>query len=149
MPPPPPPPGFTAPGKSSARWPLLGGTAVLAAGLSAYILANDPNTSAAYPPCIVKRLTGFDCPGCGGMRCVHSLLQGDLVGAASHNLLAVVLLPIVGYLLIRQVALLWGKELPPLPSFRYTGWLLVGVATVFTVVRNIPGTPLSWLGSTA
>lgn len=135
--------------RSAARWPILGGTAGLAAGIGAYLLANDPNTSAAYPPCVVKHLTGLDCPGCGGMRCVHALLTGDLAGAASHNALALALLPLVAYVVVRQLVALFGRELPPLPSFRYTGWVLAVAALVFTVARNIPGTPLAWLDAAA
>jgi hypothetical protein len=131
------------------RWAVLGGTVAIGAGLGAYILANNPNVSSGYPPCVFKSVTGLDCPGCGGMRCVHSLLQGDIVGAASHNLLAFVLLPVLAYLLVRQLLLMFGRELPPLPSVRYLGWSLAIVALVFTVARNIPGTPLTWLDATA
>ncbi len=63
-------------------------------GACAYIATVDPNHSSAYPQCPTKLLTGLDCPLCGATRAVHSLLQGDLVGAMDHNLLFVLLLPV-------------------------------------------------------
>ena len=35
--------------------------------------------------CIIKRLTGIDCPGCGMTRAVLSLLRGDVQGAFSYH----------------------------------------------------------------
>jgi hypothetical protein len=35
--------------------------------------------------CMMKRLTGLACPGCGLTRCFISLAHGDLASAWSHN----------------------------------------------------------------
>lgn len=32
-------------------------------------------------PCLNKKLTGLDCPGCGMQRSIHLLAQGDFMGA--------------------------------------------------------------------
>ncbi|MBR5918892.1 MAG: DUF2752 domain-containing protein, partial [Prevotella sp.] len=37
------------------------------------------------PKCPVKLLTGLDCPGCGGQRAAHAMLQGDVAGAIRYN----------------------------------------------------------------
>jgi hypothetical protein len=70
----------------------VGGAALLGA---AYLGVVDPNEPGHYPLCPTQALLGVDCPGCGGLRCVHALTRGDLVGALDHNALAVlVLLPL-------------------------------------------------------
>ena len=44
---------------------------------------------------------GVYCPGCGGLRAVNDLTNGDLGAAASSNLLLVVLLPVAVLWLLR------------------------------------------------
>lgn len=53
----------------------------------------DPALSPYAPKCIVRLLTGYDCPGCGSQRAIHALLHADLAGALRSNLLLVVTLP--------------------------------------------------------
>jgi hypothetical protein len=125
---------------------VLGGLA--AAG--AYTVLVDPNASSAFPQCLLKDATGLDCPGCGGLRCVHSLLTGDIAGAADHNLLAVLLLPLAAYALARwALQTTTGRELPGIPLRPWMTWVALVVLIAFGVVRNISGTPLTWLDSTA
>lgn len=38
-----------------------------------------------YPRCPVKWLTGLDCPGCGGARAMHALLNGHPAEAWAYN----------------------------------------------------------------
>lgn len=35
--------------------------------------------------CIIKRIIGVDCPGCGMTRAALSLLQGDIAGAFAYH----------------------------------------------------------------
>jgi hypothetical protein len=35
-------------------------------------------------PCLVKRFSGFDCPGCGIQRAIWDLISGDIEGAWHH-----------------------------------------------------------------
>src|SRR5215469_5193653 len=57
----------------------------------------DPATSGFFPPCPFHYLTGLYCPGCGSLRAIHQLLQGNLQVAWAMNPLTVLLLPFVGY----------------------------------------------------
>lgn len=125
-------------------WPVTG--AVAAIGGAAYVRLVDPNLSVGYPPCPLKVLTGLDCPGCGGLRCVHSLMEGNVGTALDQNLLAVILLPLaavwIGLLLIRK----WRSDSgPPARSERFltvqriATIALIAVIAIFTIVRNIPG----------
>ena len=111
-------------------WPVIGAT--LTVGAAFYIRAVDPNNG-GYPFCPLKAVTGIDCPACGGLRCVHALMNGDIGTALDQNLLRPVRVgPDVdadGAAAVKANALraLW------------VGFIVVTV--VFTVARNVPGVP--------
>ena len=131
---------------------------------TAYIGVVDPNSPGHYPVCPLKALTGLDCPGCGGMRAVHSLVHGDLLGALDHNLLAVVMfLPAIAFGWFFWMRREWSE---PTVSSASTGatpevavdaerrrklWLAAFIViAIFTVIRNIHAVPaFDWLGSSA
>ncbi len=115
--------------------------------LVGYLWALDPAKDGVWPPCPSRVLLGIDCPGCGGLRGTHDLLHGDVVGALDHN----ILLPFLLLMLAVPVAL-WMLPLvgraarsfePPLRVY----WVAMGLAAVFTVVRNLPVPALAFLGS--
>ena len=89
-------------------WPtplVLGLIALVAAG-AAVLFWFDPARHAFYPVCLFKKLTGYDCPGCGGLRAVHELLRGDVWHAFQLNAMAVVTLP----LLLTWAIFVWMKS---------------------------------------
>ncbi len=141
------PPVETAPGRSRARrvfWPIAGAAAAL--GGAAYVRLVDPNLAAGYPPCPMKVATGLDCPGCGGLRCVHSLMEGNIGAALDQNLLAVLILPFVALWIGAVIVRRWRSDQgAPIRSARFltvqrTATIaLIVVIALFTVVRNIPG----------
>ena len=45
----------------------------------------DPTASPYFPHCSFRALTGFDCPGCGTSRALHSLANGRIIEAFSYN----------------------------------------------------------------
>ena len=106
-------------------------------GALAYIGIGDPHSpDFAFPICPFKALTGWNCPGCGGLRMTHDLLHGDLAAAVVDNVFLLVGLPmLVAWLLVR-----WrrGEKLMPMPAI-----VVIAVAAItWTVVRNLPGFPL-------
>jgi hypothetical protein len=118
--------------------PLAVAGLVLAASLALVVL--DPNKG-HLPICPLKATTGLDCPGCGGLRCVHDLATGHPAAAANQNVLAVVLFPFLiawwGVWLFRR----WRGDLRPVsvPS-RVIVTVLV-LAAIFGIVRNLPFVP--------
>lgn len=52
--------------------------------------------------CIIRRVTGFPCPGCGMTRAVLSLLRGDIRTAFAYHPLWVTL-PLLAWLMLRAV----------------------------------------------
>jgi hypothetical protein len=125
--------------------------AVIAAGAlgasCAYIALVDPSSSAAYPQCPLKLLTGLDCAFCGGLRATHALLTGQVGAGLDHNILVVLLAPFALYAGVQWFLAQWGVPLRPLPTRTWMAWVLLGVALAYSVVRNMPWGPGPWLAS--
>nr|WP_245769329.1 DUF2752 domain-containing protein [Streptomyces indicus] len=119
---------------------MLGPVAALAATAAAvaYVGSVDPNEPGHYPACPLLRTTGLFCPGCGGLRCVHALVHGDLPAALGANAMAV-----VGFVIAAFVWILWLRRAwrggPTGFTVRSSyAWAFGGLLAVFTVVRNLP-----------
>ena len=104
----------------------------------------DPHSSGTWGYCPTA-LLGFSCPGCGGLRAVNDLTNGDVGAALSSNIVVTTMIPVAVVLLAlwsvdrwrgrhRQVA--WGRLRPVVIAF-------VTVLVVFTVMRNTG--PGAWL----
>lgn len=85
-------------------------------------------------------MTGWNCPGCGGLRAVNDLTHGQVEAAAHSNLLFVGLLPLILLGWVLWVRRRWTSTEPMLSarSYQVLSYLLVAVALGFTVVRNTP-----------
>ena len=124
-------------------WALL-----LAASAVAVVMlrAFDPATSAVFPPCPVRYLTGWYCPGCGSLRALHHLLHGHFQAAWAMNPLSVVLLPFLAYGLASfALSQIRGRGLPQ-PFLRPTWIRALCVAIIlFGIARNLPLHPFQLL----
>jgi len=121
--------------------PLATITGLAAATLALYV--RDPHASGSWGYCPIS-LLGFYCPGCGGLRAVNDLTHGDLAGAVSSNALLILAMPFAVFLLARWAVDAWqGRQrgLPTLSSWPMLS-VVIGLITVFALVRNLPG---SWL----
>ena len=106
----------------------------------------DPATSGIFPPCPVRYLTGWYCPGCGSLRALHALLQGNLRQAWAMNALTVILLPFVSYGLGSELYSQFFGRRPArriLPA-RFIQGLAV-VIVLFGILRNLPMYPFHLL----
>src|SRR5512140_1540078 len=77
--------------------------ALLGTAAALVLFSLDPATVGIYPVCYFHRLTGLQCPGCGGLRAAHQLLHGHVVAALRLNAFLVLCLPFVGFLVLRAV----------------------------------------------
>ena len=102
-----------------------------------------------YPQCGFKQATGYDCPGCGGLRATHAFTHGRVIEAFRFHPGFVLSLPIVVYLFV-----LWIREWRcigemPVPLVQPECNLpLIWIAVLFLslgIVRNIPTPPFTWL----
>lgn len=128
-----------------SRAPLAVGAAAVLGTLALHL--RDPNVPGSWGYCPVRLGTGLDCPGCGTLRAVHALTEGDLGAALSSNLVTVALLPLAVVLWVAWARRAWrGGGTPVLGSSRaqlVTGVAVAAVLLVFGVVRNLPGA--GWL----
>jgi hypothetical protein len=107
----------------------------------------DPTTPGGpLPVCPTKALLGIDCPGCGSLRMLYSLLHGNVMAAARFNavgLVAVVLL--VWAYLVWTYGRISGRRLRSWQHQRWSAMVALSVVVVWFVVRNIPFAPFSGL----
>jgi Protein of unknown function (DUF2752) len=106
----------------------------------------NPAISSVFPPCPLRYLTGWYCPGCGSLRAIHQLLHGNLRGAWAMNPLTVILLPFLTYGLASFVLFeICGKGLPQ--PFLRAAWIraLCAAIILFGIARNLPLYPFDLL----
>ena len=137
-------PGPPVGGRSERlRTPLLTVGGLAAATLALHL--RDPHRSGSWGVCPLS-LTGIYCPGCGGLRAVNDLTDGDVRAAASSNLLVTVGIPIAVVALALWLVTAW-RGTPgwrPRPALqRILWWAGAAIALAFFVVRNTP--PGAWL----
>lgn len=119
------------------RGPAISG----AVGLGAFALLHlrDPHDSGSYGFCPFLLLTGRYCAGCGGLRAINNLTQGDVMGAISSNVLAVVLVAVLGVAwLLWVVRRLGGEDAKMITVGPKLAVVVLVVLMVFAVVRNTP-----------
>jgi hypothetical protein len=120
------------------RRPLL--TAAVVAGLTIALHFRDPHDPGSWGVCPWLALTGQYCPGCGGLRAVNDLTDGDLAGAASSNLVFVLLVPVLVLGWLRWTGRAWSGTEEPVRTRQHAGiWIaaFVVVTIVFGVLRNL------------
>ena len=121
---------------------------LLAVGIigGAVLYNMDPRNSGTYPICPFFALTGCFCPGCGTLRALHLLLNGNPLAAMGYNPFAVLSLPFIAYSFLTGA--LRAFALPaPSPVFVRSRWIwgLLGAVLTFWALRNVPFAPFTVL----
>ncbi|MGD0251095.1 MAG: DUF2752 domain-containing protein [Verrucomicrobiota bacterium] len=115
--------------------------AVLAAtvlGSGAVLFFFNPSTHGFYPVCLFHKLTGLNCPGCGGTRAAYQLLHGHLLRALRDNalfILALVALMVRGVWFATRKICHQPATLAVPPKVL---WAFLVLAVAFSVLRNLP-----------
>ena len=125
------------------RWrvPVAG---IILAGVGAVsLLIRDPHRAHTWGACPFHSVTGYACPGCGSMRGLRDLLTGHPVEAVGHNLLLIPALVWLVWWWIRATAEAGGHHVGGPPSSAKFCYALLVILAVFTVARNLPGSPLA------
>ena len=114
--------------------------------LGAVFFFFDPVHHSFYPTCMFHKLTGLNCPGCGGLRALHQLTHGNFVTAFHCNPLLIALLPFFLFVGIRWLTN-GGREFNGNTVFLRPGvlWTLAAVTLLFTVLRNLPWAAFAWM----
>jgi hypothetical protein len=111
---------------------------VTAAGIAATVFFFNPSAHGFYPGCQFHRLTGLNCPGCGGTRALYALLHGNFSAALRDNAL------LVGGIFFLALRGGWwalkknrGRPAGDFLPAKFL-WPLLVIMLVFTVLRNLP-----------
>jgi hypothetical protein len=133
------------PERSRAR--RMAAPLVVAGGLTAMTVAlhfRDPHDHGSWGFCPLAAM-GVYCPGCGGLRAVNDLSNGQVGAAASSNLLFILSLPFLAYAFGRWTYGRWtGRPWQPSTrSMNVTAVVVCAVMLVFAVLRNTSAG--SWL----
>jgi hypothetical protein len=130
------PPKISAPPSLTAFAVIVLGATALGAG--AVVFFFNPSTNGFYPVCQFHKLTGWNCPGCGGTRSAYALLHGNFALALKDNALFVVLLAAAAgrgiWFAARRIRRQPVGEFLPARIL----WAMLAIAVVFTVLRNLP-----------
>jgi hypothetical protein len=133
-----------------SRWQRIRPALVLAGVVlvgSVALHVRDPHQQGSWGLCPWLLLTGTYCPGCGGLRAVNDLTHGQVLAAASSNLLLVGTVPVAAVAWARSLRQRWlGVRRHWPPARVNVAWTVAVLAVlVFWVVRNLPLDAVGWL----
>lgn len=112
----------------------------------ALLYVRNPEDAGFYPPCFFYALTGLHCPGCGTLRGLHQLLNGNLLAALGYNPYMLLALPVIGYVYLSALLLsVSGKRLPAVFVPPTLIWGLLAAIVAFWILRNVPVYPFTVL----
>lgn len=94
------------------------------------VAVRDPHQPGSWLVCPTRALFGVDCPGCGSMRGLHDLAHGHIAESIGHNALLIPGILFLVYAVFRRPGSRWA-----------IAWGVV--FAVFTILRNLPGSPLA------
>lgn len=119
----------------------------LVVGASCVVLWAEPTTPGGpIPTCPTKALFGVVCPGCGALRMLYSLLQGELGAAVRYNAVALLASGLLLWSLAAWSAGRWrGRRVRSWQDLRFAPVIAGAVIALWFVVRNIPVSPFSAL----
>lgn len=116
------------------------GTAVITAAVFFVLVMFfwDPEVLNYYPPCLFQTVTGYLCPGCGGLRGTHYLLHLDFYNAFAFNPLVYVSTILILYAIIYFISLLvFNKQLPKIPVNSKIITIVSILVLIFWIFRNL------------
>lgn len=125
------------------------GMVILAAVLLYFYFNNPSDKENVYISCTFKKVTGWDCAGCGGQRSLHHLLHFDLKEAIQYNAFLVLLSPYFLVLIYYAIKdFIYGTGYPK--SFWFSSkiaLIFVGLIFFYTFIRNLPYYPFTLLAT--
>jgi hypothetical protein len=125
-----------------ALWAPVAVAAGACAACAVVAWANPTESGNPLPTCPTRALLGINCPGCGSLRMIYSLLHGDLAAAAHYNAVALATVPLFAVALVTWTISRWrGRTVRSWQHWRWTPAVALVVFTVWFVIRNIPIEP--------
>nr|WP_255721492.1 DUF2752 domain-containing protein [Corynebacterium sp. ACRQJ] len=93
------------------------------------------------PECPTKALFGFNCPGCGSMRMIQALVQGDFSAALHYNAVGILAVILLIWSWLAWTARSWGKRIPNWEHFRHAPMAVGVVIGLWFIARILPFSP--------
>jgi len=108
-------------------------------GVVRYFYLNNPSKNETpFAICMTKRIANIDCPGCGGQRAFHQLLNGHFIEAGKLNIFIYFFAPLLAYIFFSFALRPFNVNFPDIDiSTKNLGFILLFFA-VFIVLRNLP-----------
>ena len=108
-------------------------------GVIRYFYQNNPaKNETPFAICMSKRIANIDCPGCGGQRAFHQLLNGNFIEAGKLNIFIYLFAPLLAYIFFSFTLKPFNINFPDIDiSTKNLGFILV-FFVVFTIIRNLP-----------
>jgi len=107
-------------------------------GSGAVLFFFNPSTHGFYPVCLFHELTGLNCPGCGGTRAAYQLLHGHPLAALRDNALFILTLVALAARSAWFAVCKIRHRPATLAISPKALWVFLGIAVVFSVLRNLP-----------
>ena len=112
------------------------------------LLARHPS-ELAPPLCPTRTILDLDCPGCGGTRATHHLLNGRFEPAFRQNpVVAILGVPAMAIVVVVLGMTIMGR-LPRLAPWERLLLVLLVLLILFGIARNIPLGAFEWMRTTA
>lgn len=106
----------------------------------------NPSEANFFPKCPLYVTTGIYCPGCGSQRATHQLLNFNIIGVFQQNALFVFgLLIVVYHFVISGINYFFKKDLYNYIYHPKTPVILIIIAVLFWILRNLPYYPFNLL----
>jgi len=108
-------------------------------GVIRYFYLNNPSKNESpFAICMTKRIANINCPGCGGQRAFHQLLNGNFIEAGKLNIFIYFFAPLLAYIFFSFALKPFNINFPDIDiSTKNLGFILL-FFVAFTVVRNLP-----------
>lgn len=84
-------------------WRYRRAVAIALAPLCIYLVPRGWIFSEEHPICLIRNITGHECPGCGMTRALTSLCYLDFAGAWSYNRGVIVVAPLLAYVWVKWI----------------------------------------------
>jgi Protein of unknown function (DUF2752) len=112
--------------------------AAAAGGCAVVWMANPTVPGGILPMCPTKALLGIDCPGCGSLRMIYSLLHFDLASAVHYNALGLVaVLLLLWSFGVWTYGRLIGRQLRSWQHLQWSAPTALALTLVWFLVRNL------------
>ena len=90
------------------------------------------------PPCMINRVTGLYCPGCGGTRATFALLRGKIIKSFMfHPVVPMVAIPAIWFMISQTIERISRGKIRIGMRYRivYT-WIILAIIVINFLVKN-------------